>query len=286
MLLTNRFFTQYFFLLVLILPFNSLTQEIPGDLSDNQWQLTASRFECRLDNRIPGIGEIIVFAGAGEVESLYLNPDPYEQYARNVEVVLEKPPWQHNTHSYYIGSAILERDQPLNLKVNVPYIVESLQKGMQLVIGIERVQLEPVKLKMPALDFKQTAKKFYTCYSGLLALNFEQAEETLVYYNSSRHRLKPADKKHFKNIADYILADESVERVEIDAHTDSRGSDLANRELSKKRGKAIAKRLKQLGVPDSKILARFHGERYPIASNETAEGRNQNRRVKIKLIRR
>ena len=286
MLLTNRLLKQCFFLLALILPFNSLTQEIPGDLSDNQWELTTSRFECRLNNRIPGIGEIVVLAGAGNVENLHLSPDPYEQYSRDVEVVLEQSPWQNNIRRHYIANAVLDKRQPLNIRVNVSYIVESLQKGMQLVVDIKRVHLEPVVLKIPALDFKHTATKFYTCFSELLALNFEQAEETLVYYNSSKHRLKAADKKHLRHLAEYILADESVVRIEIDAHTDSRGSDLANRELSKKRGEAIARRLKQSGVPESQILARFHGERYPIASNETAEGRNENRRVKIKLIRR
>ena len=286
MLLTNRLFRQCFFLLALVVPFNSFTQDIPGDLSDNQWELTTSRFECRLNNNIPGIGEVIIFSGAGKVERLFLEPDPYKQYSRDISVILEPSPWQHKNHSHYIGSAILERNQPVNIRVNVSYVVESLQKGMQLVVGIKRVHLEPVILKIPSLNFKQTAKKFYACFSELLALNFEQAEETLIYYNSSRHRLKAADKNHFKDLAEYIQADESVERVEIDAHTDSKGSDLANRELSKKRGEAIARRLKQFGVPESKILARFHGERYPTASNETPEGRNKNRRVKIKLIRR
>lgn len=286
MLLTNRFLMQCFCLLVLILPFNSMTQEIPSDLSDNQWQLSTSRFECRLNNQVPGIGEVIVAAEAGKVERLFLRPDPYEAYSRDVEVILEQSPWQHDTHRHYIGNGMLDKGQTLDIRVNVPYMVESLQKGMQLIVDIKRMHFEPVTLKIPALDFKQTAKKFYGCFSQLLALNFEQAEETLIYYSSSKHRLKDEDKKHFKNLAEYILADELVERIEIDAHTDSRGSDLVNRELSKKRGQAIVRNLKKLGVAESKILARFHGERYPIASNETAEGRNKNRRVKIKLIRR
>ena len=286
MLLASRLFKQCVFLVILTLPYNSSTQEIPGDLSDSQWQLTSSKFECRLNNYIPGLGEIIVFAGAGKVENLFLSPDPYKPYSRDVEILLEQSPWQPEIHRYYIASGAFAKNQPSDLRVNVPYIVESFQKGMQLVVKINRMQLKPVTLKVPALNFGMTAKKFYHCFSELLVLNFEQAEETMIYYNSARHRLKAADKKHFRNLAEYILADKSVERIEIDAHTDSRGSDLANRELSKKRGEAIVNRLKQFGVPESKILARFHGERYPVASNETVAGRNKNRRVKIKLIRR
>ena len=65
----------------------------------------------------------------------------------------------------------------------------------------------------------------------------------------------------------------------ISGHTDNVGDDAANMELSKNRANAVKERLVSLGVEGSRMTALFFGETQPVASNDTAEGRQANRRV-------
>lgn len=69
--------------------------------------------------------------------------------------------------------------------------------------------------------------------------------------------------------------------VNIAAHTDSVGSQDYNQELSKRRAKSVARYLSKRGVAVSRMTARAFGEIRPIAPNETADGRRQNRRVEL-----
>jgi len=69
-------------------------------------------------------------------------------------------------------------------------------------------------------------------------------------------------------------------QVTIEGHTDSRGSAEYNRNLSQQRADAIAGILKdRFGVPAARVTAIAYGESRPIDTNDTAEGRQRNRRV-------
>ncbi|MEM9069249.1 MAG: outer membrane protein transport protein [Myxococcota bacterium] len=73
-------------------------------------------------------------------------------------------------------------------------------------------------------------------------------------------------------------------RVEIGVHTDSRGSSRFNRRLSQQRARAIQGWLMARGIPEARLEARGYGEESPIAPNSTAEGREQNRRVELRIV--
>nr|WP_207062709.1 OmpA family protein [Motiliproteus sp. SC1-56] len=71
--------------------------------------------------------------------------------------------------------------------------------------------------------------------------------------------------------------------VEVDGFTDSTGSADFNQGLSERRASTVATYLNQSGVERPRLEATGWGERHPVASNETAEGRAQNRRVEINI---
>lgn len=71
--------------------------------------------------------------------------------------------------------------------------------------------------------------------------------------------------------------------VDVGGFTDSTGSDQYNQRLSEERADSVARYLSQAGVDSRRIDARGYGEQYPVASNETAEGRAQNRRVELNI---
>jgi len=78
-----------------------------------------------------------------------------------------------------------------------------------------------------------------------------------------------------------ILAAHPALRLEIEGHTDSVGSDALNQTLSQKRADAVLAYLIQQGVPAAAASAAGFGKNRPVASNETAEGRQLNRRVEL-----
>ncbi|MDM7932669.1 OmpA family protein [Tabrizicola sp.] len=70
-------------------------------------------------------------------------------------------------------------------------------------------------------------------------------------------------------------------RIEVIGHTDNTGSAAYNQDLSQRRAVSVANVLRDSGVPSGRISAFGRGEDQPIASNLTAQGRAQNRRVEI-----
>lgn len=81
-----------------------------------------------------------------------------------------------------------------------------------------------------------------------------------------------------------ILRDQPDVRVSVDGHTDARGTDEYNERLSERRATAVVDRLTRLGVGASRLQPQGYGESRPVASNDTEEGRAQNRRVELNVI--
>ena len=72
--------------------------------------------------------------------------------------------------------------------------------------------------------------------------------------------------------------------LEISGHTDDVGNEDKNMVLSKKRAESVKRFLISKGVDETKLIIKFFGETAPIADNTTAEGRQKNRRVEMKVI--
>ncbi len=72
-------------------------------------------------------------------------------------------------------------------------------------------------------------------------------------------------------------------KVSIVGHTDSRGSDVLNLELSKRRANAVRSAFEEAGLDGDRFITRGAGFRDPVATNETEEGRAQNRRITLEV---
>ncbi len=73
-------------------------------------------------------------------------------------------------------------------------------------------------------------------------------------------------------------------RIEIGGHTDSQGSAASNQQLSTRRAEAVKQYLKAQGVGSSVLLTRGYGASAPVVANDSAEGREMNRRVELKVL--
>jgi outer membrane protein OmpA-like peptidoglycan-associated protein len=81
-----------------------------------------------------------------------------------------------------------------------------------------------------------------------------------------------------------ILDDNATMTIEIGGHTDDKGSDAYNENLSKNRAESVVNYLIKQGVDKSRLTFKGYGESTPIATNETEEGRQENRRVEFEVI--
>ncbi|WP_236412027.1 OmpA family protein [Pseudomonas syringae] len=75
-----------------------------------------------------------------------------------------------------------------------------------------------------------------------------------------------------------------IERVRVDGHTDASGKETYNQQLSLRRAKSVATVLTVVGMKEENIQLRGLGSSQPVASNDTAAGRTENRRVSIVVI--
>jgi outer membrane protein OmpA-like peptidoglycan-associated protein len=94
--------------------------------------------------------------------------------------------------------------------------------------------------------------------------------------------VKPAFQPTLAKVAEVLTRYQDNE-VTIVGHTDSTGSETYNESLSQRRAAAVLAELNRLGVPAFRLQALGQGESQPRASNATAAGREQNRRVEILL---
>lgn len=81
-----------------------------------------------------------------------------------------------------------------------------------------------------------------------------------------------------------ILKENPGIKVRIEGHTCGIGSDEYNLKLSRKRALAVKNYLISKGIPAERMQTAGKGEKFPVSSNETAEGRKQNRRVEFIVI--
>ncbi len=101
-----------------------------------------------------------------------------------------------------------------------------------------------------------------------------------VLFDTGSVTLKPGAREKLAKISGILLAHPGL-TMAIEGHTDSVGSDDLNQRLSEERAGSVRQFLGEQGVPINAITARGLGKTQPVATNDTAEGRQQNRRVEI-----
>ena len=101
-----------------------------------------------------------------------------------------------------------------------------------------------------------------------------------VLFDTGSYTLKPGAREKLAKISGIVLAHPGL-NLQIEGHTDSVGTDEFNQQLSERRADSVRDFLAQQGVPGSAISARGFGKTQPVAGNDTAEGRQRNRRVEL-----
>jgi outer membrane protein OmpA-like peptidoglycan-associated protein len=101
-----------------------------------------------------------------------------------------------------------------------------------------------------------------------------------VLFSTGKSTLLPSSRQKLNEVAD-VLKDQPNRTIVVEGHTDSTGTDAKNEVLSRARAENVKDYLASRGVPSDRVTARGFGASHPVTSNDTSEGRAQNRRVEI-----
>ena len=101
-----------------------------------------------------------------------------------------------------------------------------------------------------------------------------------VLFDTAAFTLKPGAREKLSKVAGILLAYPGL-NIEVDGHTDNVGSDEYNQNLSDQRAESVRAYLVAQGVLTGSVTAKGFGKTQPVGTNDTAEGRQINRRVEL-----
>ena len=107
--------------------------------------------------------------------------------------------------------------------------------------------------------------------------------ETDTFFAFDKSVLQPAGKAKLEDLVSKLQGTD-IEVIVATGHTDSTGTDAYNQKLSMRRANAVKAFLVSKGLPAERVFTEGKGEKQPVASNKTAEGRAKNRRVEVEVV--
>tara|TARA_Y100000589_G_C27059163_1_gene590591 strand:- start:254 stop:949 length:696 start_codon:yes stop_codon:yes gene_type:complete len=114
-------------------------------------------------------------------------------------------------------------------------------------------------------------------------INVTFNEDAGVYFDTNKSSVKGTSAQTLDKLAE-ILKEYPKTNILVEGHTDSAGPEDYNWDLSRRRAESVTNYLVNKGIDKSRFTTKWYGETQPKATNETAEGKAQNRRVELAII--
>ncbi|MDH0498851.1 OmpA family protein [Stutzerimonas stutzeri] len=253
-----------------------------------EWQVEGDQFECRLIQPIAGFGSGQFVRRAGEQAIFRLHSPERWLSTGSATLLAAAAPWQPSRSDINLGVvSIGGGDVPFNsTQAQAGRLLSGLLEGRSPVVR-HRTQHggETLEIRLLPARFAKAYEDYRACTAKLLPVNFDQVRQSQIGFPSSDVALDALGRAKLDIILQYLRADPSVNRIELDGHSDNSGNRLVNRDLSRRRALAVQEYLVASGVPQEQITVRFHGERYPLVANNSEANRAKNRRVTLLLQR-
>ncbi|MFV3305425.1 flagellar protein MotY [Pseudomonas sp. NY15181] len=255
-------------------------------LESAEWTVAGDQFECRLSQNVAGFGLGEFVWRAGEQPTFRLKSQQ-DWFGRGSATLLAAaPPWRPGQGDVNLGAVQVGGGE-------VPFNSSQQQAG-RLLSGLLEGRTPEVRhrtrdgdrllVRLLPTHFAAGYAQFQDCSAKMLPVNFDQVRQSQIGFPGGTE-LDALGRAKLDIILQYLKADPSVNRIEIDGHSDNSGNRLVNRDTSRRRAVAVMEYLKANGVPESQIIVRFYGERYPLVKNSSEANRARNRRVTVNLSR-
>ena len=151
----------------------------------------------------------------------------------------------------------------------------AMQAGMARAAN-EKAQAEAEKTELRAQLLKQFNAVLQTRDTARgLIVNMSD-----VLFDTGKYSLRPLAREKLAKVAGIVSGHPGL-KLDVEGYTDNVGGDDYNQRLSEQRGSAVRDYLTQAGMASDSVTTKGFGKTQPVASNDTAKGRQQNRRVEL-----
>jgi outer membrane protein OmpA-like peptidoglycan-associated protein len=196
--------------------------------------------------------------------------------------------WEHQEKSEMVDSLAHIAKEKVDIAQNVARqkaaeasIADAAKQRDQLII--DKRTRDADRAQAAAHEAQDRARMLESQLAELAAKKTERGMVVTlndVLFNTNKSELNSGGIRTLQKLAD-ILTKNPDRAILVEGFTDSTGSVNYNLELSTRRANAVRDALMGMGVASNRIVARGLGKEYPVAGNETASGRQLNRRVEI-----
>ena len=164
--------------------------------------------------------------------------------------------------------------------------IEAAQARVQAERAEREAARESAAAKRAREAAEQAQRNAEELAQQLKELKAERTERGLVLtlsdvlFDTNESELKPGAFPTIERLANF-LNERTEQRIRVEGHTDARGDAQYNMSLSQRRAESVKAALVNQGVDPARVVAEGRGEDFPVASNDSSAGRQQNRRVEI-----
>lgn len=272
-------------LIFCIASFPAFAETFTARVDNSQWEVRDDKLFCKLEHTIPGYGTAEFFQHSGK-QARFVLKSTIKQPKMPTDLYAYSPLWYKNKQPIKLLSFNTKPGyNPVQFnKSTVGEMLHHLKQGMQIRF-ISNKQDETERVVIHPAGFKKAYKSYMQCLSQLVPYAFNDLKKSTVHFDSGSLAISEEDQNLLDAIADTIINDEDITRVHITGHSDTKGNYRDNRIYALKRMWKVKDYLVYHGVDPDIITQQGHADAKPVASNKTAKGRAQNRRVEIKLYR-
>ncbi len=247
-------------------------------------------FRVKMD-AVPGMPTYFIFTPTKTTEEYREELSNYPEYNLPKDPDDPQSPLLWEAFNYELACAELCGASHFSMRKIVRIVTEAeyenwlAQQPSYYLTSIRNSGEDPHRGKLLDVEIRLRREDFNTAFESALAA--ATAEEKSVPLNDVQFENGTAqmtDDAQFaiNDIADILRRYPDV-RIEIGGHTDDTGDAAANMQLSRERAQAVYQELITRGVDAARMTATGYGQTRPVASNDTEEGRRQNRRMEIQI---
>ncbi|MBY6185875.1 OmpA family protein [Marinobacter hydrocarbonoclasticus] len=257
-------------------------------IEGSMWELEqSSPLQCVLTHEIPRYGKAVFVSRA----SKQLNLNFTLEMRRKPDVTTEAwvrsiaPAWRPGVPPREIGALTYYRHFNGELpKQEAWLMLTELEQGMQPTFFYQDwYSPDQVAVGLSSANFGPSYRDFVNCLDSLLPFGYEDIAFSILHYQEKDGDLTRESKRRIDQIIQYLQLDPAVELVLTDTYTDNHRSKATNQAITQQQANSLKTYLMQSGISESRIIASAHGEQRHIASNRTAQGRDLNRRVVVRV---
>jgi len=248
-------------------------------------------FRVKMD-AVPGLPTYFVFTPTMTTEDYRNRLKEYEEYQVPADPSEPDGPQRWEEFDYELACAELCGEGHYSMRKVVKIVPQEeyetwlKTQNSYYLTNIRNTVADPFKdVKLLGHEVALRKEELTTEFTDIIESDAETGMINLenVFFESGSAQLSSSSQYELDNVADLLKKYPSV-NFELSGHTDSQGDDDANLALSQSRANEVATYLRKLGISSDRMQAQGYGESSPVGTNDTAEGRQANRRTELKII--